>query len=635
MLGWAGKILRIDLSTGKIRKEKLAEDFAVKYIGGRGFNSKILYDETGPDTDPLSPANKLIFGVGPVNGTILCGSQRITISTKSPLSGFIGDGNGGGKIGADLKYAGYDAIIIEGKSERPCYIFVDGERVEIRPAGHLWGKTTGETRRALETETGAADLSSAVIGQGGENLIKYACIMMETGSSASRSGIGTVMGSKNLKAVAVRGRGGVKVSDPKGLENFVWEAYKIFNKQPRALREKEIGTIAGANSYQKAGCMPTYNYRDGIFDRFEQTSPEKFRQDFGAGIKTCFSCGKRCDWLFAVAEGPFAGTYGTGIELGHLEHLGGAIGCSDLGLICHMSKLCNEYGIDVLDLGSIIGFAMECYEAGILGSDDADGLKMEWGNEKAILGLTEMIVSRKGLGNILAEGLKEAPRLIGKGSEKFSMHVKGLSISTNDPRGAKGRALGYAVSSRGACHCRGFLPYENQDGWIQETVDEIFGTGHKVPDRFSEKDKPELLVFYENVSSIIHSLELCLFTSLIPEIQLPGNLAKIIKLVTGLEIEPRELLRTGERLVNLERAYNIREGLTRADDYLPERFTKEAMKEGNTRGQTVNLDPMLDRYYEVRGWDKQNGIPGKTKLRELGLEDVAQELSSMDKVLPD
>lgn len=634
--GWAGTILRINLSTGTVRKENLKRDLATKYIGGRGFNSKILYDETGPDTDPLGPENRLVFGVGPCNGTILCGSQRITVSAKSPLSGFLGDGNGGGKLGVEIKYAGYDAIVIEGKASSPSYIYVEDDAVEIRSADHLWGRPISETRRELEREFGKSDLALAAIGKGGENLVKIACIMVDIGSSASRSGIGAVMGSKNLKALVVIGNKGVQVFDQRGVEEFVQKAYEAYREDARSQREKEIGTIAGAGLYQKAGCLPTYNYRDGQFDAFDRVSPDRLKETYRAASKSCFSCGRGCDWLYVVEEGPFAGTYGSGFELGHIEHLATRLGCADLSLACHLANLCNDYGLDVLDLGGLIGFAMECSEAGILGSEDAGGLKMTWGDEETILELTEMIASRRGLGDILAEGLKKAPELIGKGSEKFAMHVKGLSISTNDPRGAKGRALGYAVSSRGACHCRGFIPYENQDGWIQETVDVIFGEkGHKVPNRFSEKDKPELLAFYENVSSILHSLELCLFSNLVPEVQLPSRLVKLIKAVTGVEMNERELLRAGERLINLERAYNIREGLSRADDTLPDRFTKEPLKEGETRGHVVNLETMLDRYYEVRGWDRASGFPSKTKLKELGLEEVAEELVSMGKDLPD
>lgn len=628
--GWMGTILRVNLSEERVTKEVLGEEFALKYVGGRGFNARVLFDEVRPGTDPLGPDNKLLLGVGPCNGTLVPGNSRLTISAKSPLLDSIGDSNCAASLGARLKYAGYDMVIIEGKSKSPVYLWIDDEKVELRDARQLWGKTTNATRMALEREIGDPDISVISIGPAGENLVRFACVIADLGRAAGRTGMGAVMGSKKLKAVAVRGTKGVKVAHSERLEEAVRELLRGWNEIEGA-RESfaALGTLALWRLWHDSyGTVPTKNYQQGTFENFDSLSPEHWQECF-LKSKSCFLCPIPCDHIFVMDKGRFAGAWGSGNQLDKLYMYGTNAGVSDPEIGMKAGILSDEYGVDVMEMGGIIGWAMECFEKGILTGEDTGGLRVEWGSGDAVLKLIEMTTYRQGLGDIFAEGVKRASEQIGRGSEKYALHVKGLYPDTYDPRGHKASALAYAVSSRGAEHCHTLIRVELVSPGSGLGFDpirgEVVGEPDKAVDPLSEYEKGRIVKWYEDIRAFENSMEICSFaTRYYPkESTLPQINSRLFNAVTGLNISDKDSMHIGERIVNLERAFAVREGLTRKDDTLPDRFLKEPMPDGSAKGQVVNLKPMLDEYYCLRGWDKDSGLPTRQKLVELGLDDIA------------
>lgn len=628
--GWAGTILRVDLNKEKIVKQPLSKELAYNYIGGRGVNLKMLYDETKPGISPFDPENRLIVGAGPCNGTLIPGSIRIAITTKSPLTGFIGDSNSGASLGAQLKYAGYDVVVFQGKADKPTYLWIDDDHVKLKDARHLWGKTTRETERMIQKDQGDPDISIVSVGPAGENMVRFASIIAYSeGRACARTGVGAVMGSKKLKAIAVRGTKGVKVANPVLLERAIRRVSDLARDRDKLVDANEI---EGLLSYNKLGILPTRNYQTGIVeDEVELLSSDAFVNLYSVGVRSCFSCpSTTCSRLYVIGKGPHTGMYSSGLELCSIEQLGPRIGIKDWDSMLKLHELCNLYGLDVCDAGGVMGFAMECYEKGILTKNDVDDLRLEWGNVDAIMKLQKMIVYRRGFGDVLAEGLKRAPQIVGRGSEKYALHVKGMGLSTLDPRGVQSWGLGYAVSNRGASHTRA-MPPENRN----------------TPYRFVIKRAGELIAFFENILAIEDCLQICknhLETNVSDEIRdsirkgeqrdveqftRPLTQMQLFNAVTGLRFSVSELLMVGERIINLERMFNVREGLTRKDDTLPERFLRVPMPDGPSKGQVVKLQPMLHEYYESRGWDKKTGIPTRKKLIELGLIAASEELENL------
>jgi aldehyde:ferredoxin oxidoreductase len=626
MYGWQGIILRVDLTSGKISKEPLNQELAHKYVGGRGLNSKLLYDEVEPGTDPLGPHNKLIFGTGPACGTLVPGGQRWTLTCKATLSNFLSDANCGSRFGVALKYAGYDVLIIEGKSDRPVYLLIDGDNVSIKDASHIWGKTTTEATRILETEIGTPDVRVVSIGQAGENLVKFSSVISEN-RAAARAG-GAVMGSKKLKAIAARGNKGVKIADRKMLEKVASEVYQMRHSGELSQRLKmarDEGIFASIGAFAELGMVGTKNYREGTWPEYRSKVAAPGKKRF-ARFKPCFSCPFGCSTshLWVITEGPYAGTAGEDF-MAPAHHYVTQIGNPNVDFMFKLAALSDEYGMDNMATGGVIGFAMECYEAGILTPSDLGGLKLEWGNIEATGELFDMIAFRRGIGNVLAEGATAAARVIGKESEKYVMEVKGQAVDVMDPRGSKGYALGYAVAARGGEHCRVKMPIWVAPHWSKEYLKEMFKFEGRELDSLHEEHMGEMYKWYEDVQTFEHLLETCVFL-FAPTPDTPRLMATLYNAVTGLEIIPSEILTIGERVTNLERGFNIREGLTRKDDSLPDRFTKEPMPDGPLKGQIVNLEPMVSEYYEFRGWDKDTGVPTRKKLEELGLEEVARDI---------
>jgi aldehyde:ferredoxin oxidoreductase len=622
--GWHGTILRVNLTSGKITKEPLSKELAHKYIGGRGLNAKLLYDEVKPGADPLGPDNKLIFGIGPACGTIAPGSSRWTVTCKATLSNFLSDASCGSRFGPALKYAGYDGLIIEGKSDRPVYLLIDGDTVSIRDASHLWGKTTTETERLVETEIRTPDVQVVSIGQAGENLVKFSSIVSDR-RVAARAG-GAVMGSKKLKAIAARGNKGVKVADRTMLEKAVREAHQMWRTDDfPQLRNatREGGIFSGMAGFAELGMFGTKNFQKGTWPeyRLKVAAPAIKRL---AGHKACFSCPGTCFTIpqFVITEGPYAGV-AVGNCATPARTYTAQIGNSDVDFMFKLHALSDEYGMDEMGTGAVLSFAMECYEAGILTPSDLGGLKLEWGNTEATGELLDMIAYRRGIGDVLAEGATNAAKVIGKGSEKYVMAVKGQAVDFLEPRANKGLALGYAVASGGGGHNRAKFPTQGPY-WTKDPayLKRRFQFEGRELDTLHEEHQGEMFKWLEDVNAFENMLETCLFFLHNWNPDAPRLLANLYNAVTGLDISPSEVLTTGERVVNLERSFNIRQGLTRKDDTLPDRFTKEPMRDGFAEGQIVNLEPMISEYYELRGWDKDTGVPTRTKLEELGLEDT-------------
>ena len=546
------------------------------------------------------------------------------------MTGFIGKAGCGGSFGIGLKYAGYDMVIIEGKSERPLYLWIDDDDVQLRDATYLVGKKTTETVRAIKRDVGDPDAHIACVGTAGDNVVRFANIINDN-RAASRTGMGAVMGSKRLKAIAARGTRGVKVADVSRLEKISREVQEAWRENVRGVKSyREVGSgVESGMLYQQVGALGTRNYREGVFEGYEAVHAHKIAAHW-LRAKSCFSCPLACSHMYILSEGPYAGTFGEGLY-GPGCWYGSTIANTDLDFLFKMVALSDQYGLDEADMASLLAWLMECYELGIITAEDLGGIKMGWGNTEAIAKVIDMVVYREGIGNLLAEGASKASGVIGKGSEKYVMAVKGLAIDSRDPRGSKAWALGYAVNSRGAEHCGYLIPdfitgRYPQPVWLKDEI-----KGFKAMNRLDEEGKGALVKYYEDMRSFEHCLEVCIFAFATKDIVRKG-LAEAYNAITGLNISPDDAMTFGERIINLERAYNVREGLTRKDDSLPERFLKEPLKEGECKGQVVNLDLMLDEYYEAREWDKESGFPTREKLEQLGLKEVADELGSMGKL---
>lgn len=599
MYGWVGKVLRVNLSNGKITTESLCPELARKFIGARGLGSKILSDEIDPKVDPLSPANKLLFVTGPLTGTFAPSAGRYNVVTKGPLTGTIAASNSGGYFGPELKYAGYDAVIVEGRAPRPVYLWINNDRVELRSAEHLWGKVVSETTDALLAETDP-EAKVACIGPAGENLVLFAGVVNDKHRAAGRTGVGAVMGSKNLKAVVVRGTGGVKVADKEAFREAVLTARtKLMTHPVTSEGLPTYGTNILINILNQVGGLPTRNFRTGYFETADKISGETHTATRLVRKKACFACTIACGRVTAVPSGPFAGA-GEGPEYEATWALGSQCGIDNFDAICKANFLCNELGLDPITMGSTIACAMDLYENGIL--DEATvGLPLNFGNAEAIVKLTEDTGYKRGFGAELALG---SYRLAEKyGHPEFSMSVKKQEMPAYDGRVLQGMGLEYATSNRGGCHVRGYL-----------TSPEVLGIPEKL-DPDSTADKPAWLKTFQDLTAALDSSGICLFTTFAigaPEI------AAMLSAATGIEYSAEDFLTCGDRIWNLERLFNLAAGLTAADDTLPPRLLNEPVESGPAKGKVSKLPEMLPKYYEVRGWTAE-GVPTTEKLVSLGL----------------
>jgi len=605
-----GKILRIDLSTGKMTKEPLDESLARNFIGGRGIASKILYDELPAGTDPLSPDNKLIFSAGPLTGTSAPTGGRYMVVTKGPLNGAIASSNSGGFFGKEFKTAGYDLIIFEGKSEKPVYVWIKDDEVEIRDASDLWGKNTHETTDILMEKVGDSKAKVACIGPAGEKLSKISCIINDKHRAAGRTGVGAVMGSKNLKAVVVRGTGKVELADSDKFREAQKASMGKIRENPTTSQGlPAYGTAVLVNVINENGLFPTRNFQTGVFEGAAKISGETLADAYLTKNTHCFACPIGCGRATKIN-----GREGEGPEYEVAWSFGADCGVDDLKAIVEANYICNELGLDGISAGATIAAAMELYERGYLPKEDLDGPELKFGSAKAIVEYTRKMGLREGFGDKLAEGSYRLAESYGH--PELSMSVKKQELPAYDPRTGKGFGLGLAVASRGGDHLRALPNFELLNYSPGEGV-KWFGDPHTV-DPYAWRGKADMVLWHENFAAVVDSAEMCKYCMFATYAILPGDLADLVRLASGVEWDADKIMKAGERILNIERLFNVACGLTPELDSLPKRFLEEPLPEGPAKGQVVELDRMLPRYYEVRGWGS-DGRPRPEKLKELGI----------------
>ena len=616
--GYAGKVLWVDLCSGVSRVDPLEESLALSYIGGRGLNMRRLSDMVPPDMTPDSPDNPLIFGVGPLNGTLFPGAARFNVSGLSPHTGILGDSNAGGFFGPELKYAGFDQVIITGKSPSPVYLFVKDGSCEVRPASHLWGKDIPSADRMVREELKDDRVQVAIAGPAAEHGVTMAGIFVNLVRAAARTGMGALMASKNVKAVAVRGTLPVSLKDPDGFVHLISslerEIYEHDDYQPRGW----LGTTKLVGALNAYGALATRHYMEGKFEHAADVSGETLARKHKVKSKACHSCPIPCSRYFRIQEGPHKGLGSEGPEFEGLAGFTSRVGNSDLELGLHAVDLCNRYGMDVIGVSECVSFAMECYEKGILTPADLDGLDMTWGSRTGILEMIRKIAYREGAGDLFALGIKKAAERIGRGSGELAMHVKGLEFFQADPRGLKGYALGLAVASRGGDHLRSEPSFEFTGDRAQGL--RRFGAEGAAL-RLSCEGKGRLVKHFEELCALSDSLNACKNTIVNMEVLPFDRAGEILRAATGLDFTESSVQAACERTVNLERVFIAGRGIRRKDDSLPKRFLEEPLKQGASAGSVVELDFMLDEYYRARGWDLETGIPTPDTLRRLRLSD--------------
>ena len=622
--GYAGRVLVVDLTRRTVEPQVLDPGLARKFVGSRGLNSWLLVDQMVPGADPFGPDNVLVFGAGPLTGTGFPTSARYTVSARSPLTGLLGDSNSGGYFGPELKRAGWDHVVLRGRADRPVVLWIRDDQVALRDADDLWGLDTWETTDALARQAGGPKIRVACIGPAGERLVRYAAIINERHRAAGRSGMGAVMGAKRLKAIAVRGTGRVRLADSAAFRATARRASQQIQADPGFAARSEHGTASLMALLSYLGTDSTRNSQAGHFEGHEAIGADALAERYWLERTGCAACPIRCSHAYRVTEGPYAGTSGEGPEYETLNALGSKLGIDDLAAILHANSLANRYGLDTMSLGTTIAFAMECYEAGLLSREEADGLELTWGNHKTMVALTHCIARREGLGDLLAEGSRRAARALGRGAERYAMHVKGMELPASDPRGSLAAALSYAVSSRGGDHLRaGFVKVAKK--WRPEDALRLVGTADAV-DAANPAGKAALVRWEEDLCAVADSLGVCLFicSSLLAVTM--GDFAAALSQVTGWDVDEGELWRVGQRVTTLERAYNLLHGLRPEDDGLPARFLEQPLADGPAAGRkVVDLARMVADYYAARGWGA-GGVPEPSELRALGLERLVDDL---------
>jgi aldehyde:ferredoxin oxidoreductase len=596
-MGYCGRVLRINLSDRSYKVEDLDLGLAGKYLGGRGLASRMLYNEIDPKVDPFSPENKIFFATGPLTGTPTTTGGRYMVVTKSPLSDTIASSNSGGYWGAELKSAGYDMIVVEGRADSPVYITIEDDKVEIKDASHLWGKVVSETTKAIEQEMPPKTRVLA-IGPAGEKLSRIACVMNDYYRAAGRSGVGAVMGSKNLKAIAVKGSGSPKIHDAEALREVV-------SRCTRKIREHGVtgqglpnyGTAVLVNIINENGAFPTRNFQTGYFEGAEKISGETLAEKYLVKRDPCYRCPIACGRYCKTDE-----VEGGGPEYETIWAFGADCGVDDLEAIIKANFWCNELGLDTISAGTTIAAAMELYEKGYIKDDELGGVSLKFGDKEAIVEWTKKMGYREGFGDKLAEGSYRLATMYG--APEFSMSVKKLELPAYDPRGVQGHGLQYATANRGGCHVRGYM-----------ISPEILGVPEKL-DRLSIEGKAQWVKLFQDLTAAIDSLGMCLFTSFALD---AADYVEIYNAATGSGITKEQLLEAGERIWNLERMFNIKAGVEPKEDTLPRRLLEVPMPEGPTKGYVHQLDKMLPEYYRLRGWD-ENGNPTEETLRKLGVE---------------
>jgi aldehyde:ferredoxin oxidoreductase len=618
--GYGGSVLRVDLTDGTVRRHPTEVHLARSFLGGRGLNVKRLWDEVPPHTDGLAPENILVFGVGPLVGTLFPGGARFNVTAMSPQTGILGDSNAGGFFGPELKFAGYDQLLVQGKADQPVYLWISDDRVELRDARQLWGLDVWDATLAIKQELGDPNIQVATIGQAAENGVLFAGIFVNLNRAAGRTGMGAVMAAKNLKAVAVRGTGLFPVADMPRFRDLIARLDQAIYDHPEYETRVRLGTTQLLKSLNDIGALPTRHFQRGRFEHADAVSGETIEQLYKVKSKACFGCTVPCSRFLVVDDPRFPDLRLEGPEYEPLAGFTARVGNSDLALALRCVALANRYGMDAISLTEVISWAMECHQRGLLSAEEADGLNLEWGNADTILTLIHKVAHREGFGDFLADGVRRASQRLGRGSDVLAMHGKGLEVFQADPRAIKGYGLGNAVASRGADHLR-------SEPWFELSNDPEEGIRRfGLPEtafRLETRGKGLLVKHYEEMAAISDSMEVCKNTYNNMEVLSWEDTAELLQAATGWNFTGEEVRLVGERIVNLERLIIAREGITREDDRLPQRFLDQQMPEGSgpSTGSTLQLDQMLDEYYRARGWDQDSGLPTRRKLEELGLAD--------------
>lgn len=614
------KIARVDLTSRKVEYEEISPELRRKYLGGRGINMHLLNKLASRQTDPLGEENPLIFGAGLLTGTPGYGTGRMNVSARSPLSGYLGDSNIGGDIGAEMRFAGFDHLVITGRSGSPVYLFVNDGKVEVRDASHLWGLDTFQTQSSLRQELGDEKVKSAVIGIAGEKLVKFAHILSDQKSSAGRGGLGAVMGSKNLKAVAARGTMDIRIARPMELLNHFKSACDDLRKKKWIQALGTQGTPLLFKFGNRTGLLSVRNHQDNGLGEEGRTLEAENMERYSEGMAACFGCIVHCRHRHHIKTGKYAGTKGIGPEYGAIGAFGANMGNTDLESVIYASDLCNRLGLDLSSTGTYIGWATELYQRHVISEKDV-GFPLEWGAQEPMIRLIEDIAHRRGFGDVLAEGTFARDK-IGRGSEKYLMTIKNIPCGGTDERAVKSFALGLAVATRGSDHLRS-RPGVDLFDLPQDFINKLYG-GYVSTDYTSYDGKARMIWWHELLYAVVDALGTCKFQTVFNSPNSPKweEFCDLLRLSLGWDdVTPQELMEIGERIYTTERLFINKLGLSRNDDTLPRRYYEEKVSSGLAKDAYIDekrFQEILDEYYELHGWDAQ-GTPTGATLERLGI----------------
>ena len=619
--GFTGRLLRVNLTEGRVTQEDICQDWSRAYLGGAGLATRYLYDQVPKGVDPLGVQNALIFMTGPLTGTASASASRYSVVAKSPLTGIWGQANSGGTFGPALKWSGYDGIIFEGISPEPVYLRIIDGKAELRDAGHLWGKTVPETEDLLIEEAGHP-LTVACIGPASENRVRYAAIMNNNHRAAGRCGLGAVMGAKRVKAVACAGRASIALADPDRFRQAVKKQREYIDESILKIGFETFGTNMVADMVNVRGGYPTRNWQQGTFAQIDEVSGQAMTDGVLVKGVRCYACPVACGRATEIREGKWKGHHGEGPEYETTNTLGAMCGVSDLNAITMANYLCNAYGLDTISAGATIAFAMECYERGILTSEQTGGLALDFGDADLVVELITKIALREGIGDLLAEGSRAMSQRLGQGSEHFAIQVKGLELPAYDPRAAKITGLGYVTANRGGDHMTGYI-----QGPTFIDVPFLIVEESSIRDPFvANPQEVQVLVDMENALTVFDAIGGCKFMGILLTAE---DIVELVASATGWDFSVEDFRKSGERIYNLARAFCVREGIRREHDVLPGRLMEDPLPDGPAQGMVNDLETMemmKDAYYELRGWDKATGIPTPEKLGELGLDVLVADL---------
>lgn len=618
------KIAYINLSTGKITQKKIPRKMRLLYLGGRGINMYLLYNHLKPDAHPLAPENTLLVGAGLLVTIPALGAARCDIAAKSPLTGGLGDSNVGDFFAPELRLAGFDHIVIIGRAKKPVYLWLCDGEIQILEASHLWGEDTFEAQNIIRKDLGDERVQCLTIGIAGENLVKFANVRTGLKSSAGRTGMGAVMGSKRLKAIAARGRTRIEFFSPNELFDYCKAMNNTVMKTRWARAQSRWGSMIIFSNTNTTGLVRTRNFQLNRLEGGEDLEPENIDR-YATGMTGCFGCMIRCRHRYVLKEGPHAPISGEGPEYSTLCAFGPLVGCSKMETVLVANHLVNKYGLDVIETGNMIGWATELFERGIIDERMTDGVRLKWGDEDAVFTMIHKMAQREGFGDILAGGFRDAIAQIGKESEYYAIQIKGMGSIISDDRPVPSFSLGIATATRGADHLRS-RPALDLYNLPEEFLRETYG-GYVSPDYTSYEGKSRMVWWQELLYAVVDSLGLCKWQTIFCAVHAPGyeEWSKLIYYASGMKLTKAQLMEIGERVYTLERMFNMREGFSRKDDKLPERLVRESTPIGlpivkDKRIDSEKFDNMLDEYYKLHNWDS-NGVPKKETLRRLGIDD--------------